>query len=311
MPVHAIVSTHTPRHLRRTLLGLACQSVPPASVVVTSDTDDAAIGLVAADAAPDFGLAILLAQRPFQGQSRSSQVRNNGVRALLSRGAASRDVLVFLDGDCCPAPDAISAHLRLLDGRSREVVVGFRIDLSPAQTEAFDESRLRLGKWPVEPTPEQLQGLRSRHRRYLRHAWMRRLGIAKAHKPKLLSANFALPLSLYQQVNGFDETYEGYGQEDDDLGRRLYAAGARPIIAVADAIVFHQHHPTRAPQDWDKSPNAARFARPFTARCSRGLENPASQPDPTFRQFAPAPSAPGAAPSKQSPDQAQEPAHAP
>jgi hypothetical protein len=287
--IHVIVSTHTTRHLRRVLLGIACQTIRPTTVIVTCDNNEAGIGPLVLASASELAMTIDLVRRAFQGQSRSSQVRNNGVRALLeTRRTDPGDRLVFFDGDCCPLPDTLAQHHRLGDsGVTARPVVAFRIDLSPEQTELFDEASLGAGRLPIEPTPMQLHALRARHRRYLRHVLLRRLGLVKAHKPKLLSANFSVPLGLYQRVNGFDEEYIGYGQEDDDLGRRLYKAGPLPAVGVARAIVYHQHHPTRAPAAWEESPNAARFARPWQQRCGRGLQSPIEQPEPVRTTLGP------------------------
>jgi hypothetical protein len=275
-PVHLIISTHTTRHLERTLIGAAAQSLPPASVTVSCDTDDPAIADLVRRFADRRGLAITLIQRAHTGKSRSSQVRNNAVRVLVASGAAPESLLVFLDGDCVPAPDLLALHARIC--AARHVAIGFRVDLTPEQTEAFDESALATGHSPIAPAPQQLVELRHRTARYRRQAWLRQLGIAKPHKPKLLSANFAVRLTDYLAVNGFDEEYEGYGQEDDDLGRRLYRHGCRPIIAIDRALTFHQHHPTRAPGDWHTSPNADRFKAGGPTRCIHGVENPLPQP---------------------------------
>ncbi len=301
---HVIICTHTPRHLARTILGVACQTDPPASVTISCDNDDRAIAGVVQECSerlryrcrPDTpGARLALVQRPHQGESRSSQVRNNAVRAAaaigcfacnspgLDAGVTDHHRLWFLDGDCCPTPEAQAMHLSL--GRHGGLVVGFRIDLTPEQTDAMSDERLGNGLWPIRPTKEQLAILRWRHRRYVRAAFLRRLGFAKPHKPKLLSANFSVGLNDYISINGFDEAYVGYGQEDDDLGRRLYRAGVKPVIGVATAVALHQWHATRAPVAWEDSPNAARFAQPFATRCRLGLDSSAAQPEPIVHVY--------------------------
>jgi hypothetical protein len=281
--LHLVISTHTTLHLRRTLLGAASQAEGPDTVTVSCDTDSKEIRDVIEAGAAEFGMKIRVVERPFQGASRSGQVRNNGVRCVIESGGTDTDSVLFLDGDCCPAHGSFAAHRRL--GRTGGVVIGFRIDLNPEQTEQFDESALARGATPVEITEQQQRSLDARDRRYRRHAFFRRLGLVKPHKPKLLSANFSVPLGAYRAVNGFDERYIGYGQEDDDLGRRLYRAGVRPVIGVAEAIVFHSYHPTRAPGAWLDSPNAARFAEPCPVRAVQGMDNPLGQPAPTTHVF--------------------------
>lgn len=285
-----IVTTHTPRHLRRTLLGVARQSRRADSVTVTVDGDCTAPGAggggsagvreVVAAAAADFGLRVRLVTRAHQDVCRSAQVRNNGARAVIGDDT---DLLVFYDGDCMPERSALAAFEEL-DARGKHVCIGHWVPLTQQETDALDEAAIAAGTF--EPmTPERWARLSQRVARYRRHLLLRRTGLlgllGQGHKPKLASGNFAVRLGLFRAVNGFDEQYEGYGQEDDDLGRRLYrAAGSasRIGIAVDRALVFHQWHPTRAPVDWHAQPGVARFGRPYTVRCERGLERPVDQP---------------------------------
>lgn len=275
-PVHLLISTHTTRHLAPTLRAAGAQSVQPESIVVTCDSDDTSIALLVREVSANIDVPIILMQRAHTGRSRSSQVRNNGVRALLKRRIAPESLLAFLDGDCVPSRDLIEMHARRCPPGA--LSIGFRFDLTAEQTEAFDGAALAAGRPPVPPLPEQTAGLLERARRYRRQAALRRLGLAKAHKPKLLSANFAVRLFDYLAVNGFDEEYEGYGQEDDDLGRRLYRHGCRPVVSIEQAVAYHLFHATRAPGDWHESPNAARFRAGGPTRCRRGVENPVEQP---------------------------------
>lgn len=271
--VHVIVSTHTARHLARTLSGLGAQTIRPASIVVTCDVEDAEILALVESFALGAPCPTTLVQRAHTGRSRSSQVRNNGVRALAAQSVKASSVLLFLDGDCVPSRMTIDAHQNLCQPRT--LVIGFRHDLTEAQTAAFDPTR------PEETaaiSADQTAGLQSRAARYRRQALLRKLGLAKPHKPKLLSANFSVTLNDYLAVNGFDERYQGYGQEDDDLGRRLYKFGCRPVIAIEQATTYHQYHPTRAPGEWHQSPNVALFRSGGPTRCIGGVENPSPQP---------------------------------
>lgn len=270
----AVISTHTSRHLEPVLAGVAAQSRRPDRTVISCDVADAAIEEVARRAAERHGLDLLVVSRSHQGESRSSQVRNNGVRAL----GAGADHLVFLDGDCCPDPACFAAHESLL--ARGELVIGFRYDLTPGQTEAFDTEALSLGRPPVSVSGDQRRALHARDRRYRRAAWLRRFGLAKPHKPKLLSANFAVAASMFSLVNGFDEEYLGYGGEDDDLGRRIYAAGGRPVVGIREATVYHLWHPTRAARRWADAPGIARFKLNTPVRAVHGLDRPYPQPEP-------------------------------
>ncbi|MHC4900247.1 MAG: galactosyltransferase-related protein [Planctomycetota bacterium] len=272
---HLIIPTHTTRWLRRTLVGVAGLDPPPDSVTVTSDTDEPDIRQLLEQAADELGLAVTLVCRPHQGTERLSQVRNNAIRMLLERGVSSEARVVFLDGDCVPKPDLVARHLGM--GSRGDLVIAFRIDLTPAQTAAFDEEALRAGRPPIIPTASQLAALQRRHRRYRRQQLLRQLGLAKRHKPKPLGGHHSVTLAMCQAVNGFDEEFHTWGTEDDDFGRRVYAAGGTSVVAVRDIVVYHQHHPARAPEDWHDRPNARLFRKSRPIRCPHGIEAPLPQ----------------------------------
>lgn len=270
------IITHTPRHLRRCLLAVAAARPGPAKIALACDGNGDELLAAARDASREFSLPMLLVSRPHTGQSRSGQTRNNAVRALLNAGVKPDARVVFFDGDCCPARDCFEAHARV--GGADGVVVGFRVDLDELQTERFDEAAVRDGRPPSNITAPQWAELASRDRRYRRTLFWRRVGLTKPHKPKILSANFSAPLDALVRINGFDEEFVGWGAEDDDVGRRLYASGSPPKVGVRECIVFHQWHATRAPASWDKIPGASRFLKGTPTRCTRGLENPIDQP---------------------------------
>jgi hypothetical protein len=277
-PVHAILITHTPDRLRRTILGVAWSSRVPDSLTLACDADDPAI---------EAGLPLTLVTRPNAGIGRASQTRNNGVRALLRGKPDPASVLVFLDGDCVPLHDAIARHADALDGTRCALSLGWRYDLTEAQDAAFDEPALRRGAMPFEPTPDQVRALNKRHARFRRQRLQRALGFTKPHKPKLLSANFACTLEAYRRVNGFDEAFEGWGQEDDDFGKRLYQAGVRVHLGIRDILACHQFHVTRAPGDWADSPNARMLRDDRPTACELGLDSPAEQPEPAITRIEP------------------------
>jgi hypothetical protein len=82
---------------------------------------------------------------------------------------------------------------------------------------------------------------------------------------------------MCRAVNGFDEEFHTWGTEDDDFGRRVYAAGGTSVVAVRDIVVYHQHHPARSPVDWHDRPNARLFRKDRPIRCAHGIETPLPQ----------------------------------
>jgi GT2 family glycosyltransferase len=71
-----------------------------------------------------------------------------------------------------------------------------------------------------------------------------------------VSCNCGVSRAAVIEVGGFDEAFTGWGEEDIELGYRLHNTGVT-IVAVPDALVFHQQHVH------NKSANAKSWARNY------------------------------------------------
>ncbi len=163
-------------------------------------------------------------------------------RATWAHCHAQADYLVFLDGDCVPNR-GFAAHHRAL-AQPGHFVNGSRVLLSErlsgrvlqgeielAQLTAAQWLRLRLAGdvnklthllyWPQAPGRVQT-GFR----------WK---GIR--------SCNFGVWYRDFQAVNGFDESFSGWGHEDADLVLRLHHHGCRRKNGFLATEVFHLWHP--------------------------------------------------------------------
>ena len=286
---HVVVPTHTTRHLAACLGSLAAQSRLPASIVVTCDTDDPAIGelLESIPSASGGGIArIIHARRAHTGTPRLNQVRNNGLRALDATVAlAEDDIIVLLDGDTMLGEGALEHHAAA-GARGAELIIPFRVNLSRTTTAG-------LGTGPI--TPAQLRelvtawdeaALRRRQRRYERQLLVRRLlpewtRLVKGHKPKVLGGHHGVSVRILRAVNGYDELYTGYGYDDDDLTRRMYRLRPRVRVAVVvrECLSLHLWHASRAPQRPTDAPGYERFRRTDLPTAAQfGWSTPSDQP---------------------------------
>ena len=83
----------------------------------------------------------------------------------------------------------------------------------------------------------------------------------------------------FEAVNGCDERFVGWGQEDDDLGLRLRAAGVRLESILDRTWSLHVWHPvdTSATPRWRDGVNVPYFLRRGRlTRCRRGIVERAS-----------------------------------
>lgn len=277
--MYVLIPTHTPRYLDLVLVGLGRQSTRPEHVVVSCDTDDSAIGDVIARWAPKLGLKVSWVRRASTGSERLCQVRNNGVRHLVDDLGVKQGRLLVLDGDMLAPDSLVEAHHRL--GVHAPLVYPYRVNVDRDRSAGLVAERIASGEQRLEVSAQERRQLAIRDARYRRQLLMRRVKLGPLHKPKLLGGHFSVDLSLYLELNGFDELYQGWGFKDDEFAYRAARLGAKVRVAVADIPAWHLWHATRQPSGpMSELPTAQRFAlrRTLPNRPEHGVRNPLGQP---------------------------------
>ncbi len=168
---------------------------------------------------------------------RAAAIRN---RAIATTHA---DYLCLTDGDCIPRPTFVADHRRLAERRC--FVVGHRLLLGRRFTEMVLARRIAIHDWPARKwLLPRLRGDLNRLLPLLRvplpHA------LRKWTRPGWKGAktcNLAVWRDDMVRVNGFEESYEGWGLEDSDLVLRLLRAGVCRKSARFAAPLFHLWHP--------------------------------------------------------------------
>jgi len=283
--LHILIITHTHERIARTIMGLGAQTLEPRSITVACDSDDARVYSEVQRVSSEIGIPVTLVLRKRGEHSCRSQNRNNAVRALIEKGVDKDDRLLFFDGDCIPCPDACAVHMDALCTHS--ISLGWAIRLSAFQTESVSDEIIHSGQIGGLLDEDQKRAADRAHFQSQKRIMLKRFGFTKPHKPGILSGNFGVRLSSFLAVNGFDESFTGWGMEDDDLGRRLYMSGAKPKSVMNRAIVYHQDHPTESPSKWKESPNAARLDKKTGVRCALGIDCPATQHPPVIHKLEP------------------------
>jgi len=218
-------------------------------VIVSDDgSTDATRGVVETFAARA-AFPVAFTTLPHDG-FRLARTRNQGARL------ASGRALLFLDGDCVLPRDHVAAHLeRVRPGRA---LLGYCARLTEATSHALDVAD--LGPAAVRGIVPQAERrtLAARHRRMTWHSIVRH-----PSKPRLAGGNFSVYRDDFVRVNGFDERFVGWGQEDDDLGIRLRTAGVRLESILDRTWTLHVWHPAdpSATGRWRDGPNVAYFGR--------------------------------------------------
>lgn len=171
--------------------------------------------------------------------------RGFGKNAILNQAIASSaaDYLIFVDGDCVPAPGFVARHRELR--RPGRFLSGGVVRLGAAASAAVTPGLIR-------------------DRTVFSAAWLRAHGCGRTLGDRLKAgllpsafAAFCEVLSTVKRtwnggnasgwrtdllaVNGFDETM-GYGAEDIELGVRLNHRGVRGRLIRYTATLLHLHH---------------------------------------------------------------------
>ena len=233
--VSLIVTTYQrPQALDRVLHGLARQTVPPAEIVIADD-----------GSTEDTAALVREWQRRLPVPLRHVWQEDRGFRAAAARNravaASGGNYLVFLDGDCLVFADFVARHRALAE--SGKLVMGSRILCDPSFTEAIEAGTTDPLTWTWR---EWRQARRSGGVNRL-FPLLRLPGQAWRHlRPKrwqgVRTFNLAVWRDDFVRVNGFDETFQGWGHEDADLAVRLMHAGVRRKEGQFALPVLHLWH---------------------------------------------------------------------
>ncbi|TFW33453.1 glycosyltransferase family 2 protein [Massilia horti] len=166
---------------------------------------------------------------------RAAMVRNRGT--LAARG----DYIVFLDGDCIPRRDFIARH-RALAQRGC-LVTGSRVLLSPRLTDSVLRDEVGLDALGLT---DKLRYRMSGDMNKLLQLLVRWPDVGRVRHRfnwrRIKSCNLGVWRSDLERVNGFDESFHGWGHEDADLVVRLHHAGVKRKEGAFGTEVFHLWH---------------------------------------------------------------------
>jgi len=165
----------------------------------------------------------------------AAQVRNRGVFA--SRGR----YIVFLDGDCVPEVDFVAQHKML--AQAGMFVNGSRVLLSPSLTQHVLKKHAAIsGRSRWYWIQQRLRGHASKLGGLLRLPDVGMRVQKKFTWKGIRSCNMGVWRSDFQQVNGFDESFVGWGHEDADFVLRLHNSGVARKNGFFATEVFHLWH---------------------------------------------------------------------
>lgn len=186
---------------------------------------------------------------------RLAAIRNKAI------AAATGDYIVQVDGDCILDRHFVADHGTMAE--PGYFVCGSRTLVSEARTaEVTKACRPALHVWS--------RGIRARENG-LRMSWLSRL--LRDRQGRIRGCNMAFWRDDLVRVNGYDESFTGWGNEDLELAVRLQNAGVKRRTLKFGGILYHLWHPF-APRDRQRATKEIvdRCRAERRTRCERGVD---------------------------------------
>lgn len=163
--------------------------------------------------------------------------------AIRNRAIAATDspYIVFTDGDCIPSIDFVASHRRLAE--PGYFLSGNRILLSESFTGRILKEWIPVHEWGTAHwLAARIRGDINRFLPLIRlpGGWRK---TAPDKWEGVKTCNLSVWRNDLERINGFDESYTGWGLEDSDLVIRLLRAGVKHKSARFSSPVFHLWHP--------------------------------------------------------------------
>ena len=257
--VRVVVSTFDRLHLlRRAARAYLRQTFQDFAVTVADDGSGPETAAFVRQWAAEAPFPVDHVRQPHDG-FRKAAILNEAVRR-----SDGEPLLLFTDGDCVPPARFVELHAMAHVPRSFQVGGMAKIDRE--HSEALTEADVDAGRHEALVTAV--------HRRVCRRwAIKSRFGVALhlRRRPKAIGTNIGIDRGLYEEINGFDEAFVGWGGEDDDLRDRAMATRPRPRVRLlfGRCDTIHLWHPPAETKGLEL--NRAHWKGKRPVRCLRGL----------------------------------------
>jgi len=231
--VTLIVTTYNwPAALDLTLQSIARQSAAPVQIIVADD-----------GSGPETREVVARWQERLKTPLVHMWQADEGFRLARSRNraiaAARGDYVIIVDGDMVLHRHFIADHARA--ARHGCFIQGVRLLTGPATAgRMLERGMLDLGFFAPDI---------KRRRHTVRSLLLSRLVFRERTGQRAIrGCNQAYWKSDLIRVNGFNEAFEGWGREDNEIAARLYNAGIQRRNLKFQALAIHLHHPLRHAQ---------------------------------------------------------------
>jgi len=222
-------------HLRALFLCLLRQKKQADELIITDDGSSQKVLDFIGDLIPKAQFKVKHIYQEDKG-FRKTRALNNAVRN------STGDLLIFCDQDLIFGEEYIETIANniksnvFLMGRAHHTTEEQKnLILSDIENiNSYNEIIKKLPAKYIKTIDKMLK--EDRKRRIIKTLRLAKRGI------KLVGMSYALMKEAYLKVNGYDENYIGWGQEDDDFGHRLTLAGINGRELITKNIQLHLWH---------------------------------------------------------------------
>lgn len=227
-----VISTYNrPDALQLCLESVLRQKQLPAEVVIADDGSGEETKQLIAGFQKNAPVPIVHVWQPDDGYQ-LARIRN---RAF---AAAKGDYILQIDGDLVLEEHFVHEHLQM--SRPNYFVSGSRTMMDAELT-----GKLLKKEVPASDILKYRQHLGKRHNavrsaplRTMSYAWQR----SRRNYKYVFGCNMAFWKKDLVAVNGYNESFKGWGKEDNELAVRLQNAGIKLRFIKFGAVVYHLHH---------------------------------------------------------------------
>ncbi len=222
-----VVTTYNwPEALNLSLRSVFKQSRMPDEIIVADDGSRDETAMLIKQLSDEFNFPIKHCWQEDLG-FRLARSRNNAIIA------SSCDYIVFIDGDIIIHKDFIKDHVQF--SQSGTFVNGSRVILSSELSKKLLSGELKRVGYRFITEKNNINGLRI--------PFMHKIVKGPQYTiQRIKGCNMAFWKSDLVAVNGFDESFVGWGREDSDIVARLLNAGLKRKNLKWAAVCFHLFH---------------------------------------------------------------------
>ncbi|MBP7562534.1 MAG: glycosyltransferase [Candidatus Cloacimonetes bacterium] len=234
MKTSIIINTYNrPDFLRKSLISLCHQSVTIEELIIADDGSSEDMLSILNEFKPQLSCPVKYVTQADKG-FRLARCRNNGVRY------ASGDFLIFLDQDLVYTRHFLKTMID--HAKKGYFVVAWPVRTTQAQAILMDETLISHGEYESVITQQQCKRVKKQFKKDLFKRLCHFLHLKKSGT-KFRGGVAGIFREDYIRINGYDENYIGWGNEDDDFGRRLYFSGIKGINPFYNDYPVHLWHP--------------------------------------------------------------------